>query len=146
MVGLNHFIRLSNNIYWNTVLGISYSENGYDLDSVNTSTPPVRVRSAQDIEIRYAVNSFVDYKVNARFDIKGGVQCDLLNLYLQSKDRRFTPDWKYNWDFKGNTSLLAAYLEAKYRITEQFTINAGIRSQSLTLNNDVSVEPRLGLK
>ena len=146
VLGLNHFIRLSNNLYWNTVVGISYSENGYDLDSVNTSTPPVRVRSAQDIEIRYAVNSFVDYKINARFDIKGGVQCDFLRLNLLSKDRRFTPDWKYNWDFNGNTSLLAAYLEAKYRITEKLTINAGARSQSLTLNNDVSFEPRLGLK
>jgi len=146
VVGLKHFIRLSNKIYWNTVLGISYSENSYDLDTINNVTPPVRVRAARDIEIRYAVNTFMDYKVNARLAIKAGLQCDLLHLDLNMKDRQFTPDWDIKWDYRGNTSLLAAYIEAKYRITENLTLNAGLRSQGLTLNNATSFEPRIGLK
>ncbi|MEI6681073.1 MAG: TonB-dependent receptor [Bacteroidota bacterium] len=146
VAGLKHFIRLSNKIYWNTVLGISYSENGYDLDTINGVTPPVRVRAAQDVETRYAVNTFVDYKVNARLAIKAGLQCDLLHLDLNMKDRRFTPGWDVKWDYRGNTSLLAAYIETKYRITENLTLNAGLRSQGLTLNNAVSLEPRIGLK
>ncbi|MEI7661222.1 MAG: TonB-dependent receptor [Bacteroidota bacterium] len=146
VAGLKHFIRINNRIYWNTVLGISYSENGYDLDTINSTTSPVRVRAAQDVEIRYAINSFVDYKINARLAVKAGVQCDFLQLDLNMKDRRFTPSWDYKWAYRGNTSLAAAYIETKYRITENLTLNAGIRSQELTLNNDISVEPRIGLK
>ena len=146
VIGLKHFLRLSKKIYWNTVFGVTYAENGYDLDSIKASSEPVRVRASTDIEIRYAVNSFLDYKINARLSVKGGIQCDFLNLNLNSKDRRFTQDWNYSWDYKGNTSLLAAYLEAKYRITEKLTLNAGLRTQNLTLNNSTSLEPRLGLK
>ncbi len=146
VIGIKHFIRLSRNIYWNTIAGVTYSENGYDLDTISSSAAPLRVRSSQDVEIRYTVNSFIDYKVNAHLALKGGIQFDFLHIDLLSKDRHFTPDWKYYWDFRGNTSLLAAYLEAKYRITEKLTLNAGTRSQTLTLNHAVSFEPRAGLK
>ena len=146
VLGMSHFIRLSRKIYWNTVLGVTYSENGYIQDTINGSTDPVRVRDSKDIEKRYAVNSFLDYKINAHLMVKGGIQCDFLNLDLTLKDRRYSPDWQYLWDFKGNTALLSAYVETKYRINDKLTLNAGLRSQYLTLNNAVSLEPRIGLK
>ena len=146
VLGLKHFIRLSNKIFWNTVVGATYSENGYSLDTINGSTDPVRVRDSKDIEIRYAVNSFVEYKVNSHLMLKGGIQCDFQNLNLTLKDRQYSPEWKIGWNYRGNTSLLAAYFEAKYRINEKLTLDAGLRSQFLTMNNSTSLEPRLGLK
>ncbi len=146
VIGLKHFSRLNNKTYWNTVLGVSYSENGYALDTIAPSTEPLRVRDAKDVEIRYGINTFIDYKANAHFAMKVGVQCDVLQLNLMLKDREYTPVWNNIWDFKGNTSLVAAYVATKYRISEKFTMNAGLRSQFLTLNNATSVEPRIGLK
>lgn len=146
VVGLKHFIRLNSKMHWNTVLGITYSENGYDLDSISAITTPVRVRHASDMQTRYAVNSFIDYKVNSHLALKGGIQCDFLNLDLKLKDRQFTKDWKYIWAYTGNTSILGAYLQTKYRISEKITLNAGFRTQSLTLNNSTSFEPRIGFK
>ena len=146
VLGLKHFIRLSDKVYWNTVLGATYSENGYALDTLAGSETPVRVRDSKDIEMRYAVNTFVDFKANARFSMKAGIQCDFLQLDLLMKDRQYSPEWKNYWDYNGNTSLLAGFVQAKYRITEKFTVNAGLRSQFLTLNNSTSLEPRIGLK
>ncbi|MFZ4523386.1 MAG: TonB-dependent receptor [Bacteroidales bacterium] len=146
VVGLKHFIRLSKKIYWNSVAGITYSENAYALDTIPEGMDPVRVRDSKDKEIRYGINSFLDYKVNAHLMIKAGIQFDFLNLNLRLQDRQYSESWENLWDFRGNTSLLAAYLETKYRISEKFTLDAGLRSQFLTLNNAISFEPRIGLK
>jgi hypothetical protein len=146
VVGLKHFIRLSNKVYWNTVAGITYSEGGYSLDTINGGQGPVRVRDAKNIEIRYGINTFIDYKANAHLMVKAGLQCDFLQLDLRLQDRQFSTEWNDIWDYRGNTSLLAAYVESKYRINEKFTLDAGIRSQFLTLNNATSFEPRIGLK
>lgn len=145
VVGLKHFIRINKNAYWNTVLGITYSENGYDLDTIREGSVPFRILNSRDSETRYAINSFVDDKINSHLAVKAGVQCDLMHLNLRMKNRIDYPEWKYLWDFVGNTSLLGAYVQAKLRITEKLTLNAGIRSQYLTLNGSVSAEPRAGL-
>jgi len=146
VIGLKHLIRLSKKIYWKSVAGVTFSENGYSLDTINGAFDPVRVRDSKDIEVRYEINSFIDYKVNAHLMLKGGIQCEFMNLNLKLEDRQYSPEWKSLWRYKGNTSLLAAYLEAKYRINDKLTFDAGLRSQLLTLNNAISFEPRLGLK
>jgi hypothetical protein len=146
VAGLRHFIRLSKKIYWNSVVGITYSENGYALDTIPEGLDPVRVVDSKDKEIRYGVNSFLDYKINAHVMVKAGIQFDFLRLDLRQQDRANSEIWKNIWDFRGNTSLLAVYLETKYRINEKLTLDAGLRSQLLTLNNAISFEPRIGLK
>ena len=146
VLGLKHFIRLNTKIYLNTVLGVTYSENGYSLDTIAGSQDPVRVRDSKDVEIRYEINSFIDYKVNSHLMLKAGIQCEFLSLNLRLQDRQFSKEWINKWAYTGNTSLPAAYIEAKYRINEKFTLDAGFRSQLLTLNNSISFEPRLGLK
>jgi hypothetical protein len=42
--------------------------------------------------------------------------------------------------------LLQGYAQIKYSFTEKLTLNAGIHSQFLTLNNTKSIEPRIGFK
>lgn len=146
VAGVKHFLRLSNKLYWKSVAGVTYSKSGYVLDTLDQSDVAIRARESKAIEIRYAIHSFLDYKMNAHLMIKGGIQFDFLQLDLRLQDRRFSSDWVDIWQYQGMTSLLAAYAEAKYRINEKFTLDAGLRSQLLTLNNDLSFEPRLGLK
>lgn len=146
MIGLQHFIRLNNKIYWKSVVGITYSETGYSMDTLGVQNDPYRVRESTTTEIRYGLNTFLDYKVNSHLMIKGGIQFDILRLNLRLQDRRFTQEWVDIWEYQGLTSLLAAYLEFKYRISEKITLDMGLRSQMLTLNNSISFEPRLGFK
>ena len=146
VLGLQHFIRLSKKIYMKSVIGITYSEGGFTLDTINASDNPVRVRDSKTKEIRYGINSFVDYKVNARLMVKGGIQCDFLNLDLRLQDRQYSVNWVDLWQYQGMTSLLSAYAEAKYHFNNQLTLDAGLRGQFLTLNSSKSLEPRLGLK
>ena len=146
VLGLQHFIRLSKKVYWKTVVGVSYASTGYQLDTLNGAEQAVRARDAKTTEMRYGINTFIDYKVNTHLMIKGGLQCDLLQLNLRLRDRRYSDVWTELWQYHGFTSLIAAYAEAKYRISEKFTLDGGLRSQWLTLNNTVSFEPRIGFK
>jgi hypothetical protein len=50
------------------------------------------------------------------------------------------------FDYRGGTFLLQPYFQTRHRLTENLTINAGLHSQFLTLNNSFSLEPRVGLK
>jgi len=47
---------------------------------------------------------------------------------------------------KGNTSLLQAYLQTKYSISERLLITAGLHYAWFALSNDHSLEPRLGMQ
>jgi hypothetical protein len=144
--GIKHAIRIGRNTNWNTVLGTSYSGNDSQEDTLQPPADAVRVREVNTGETRYSLNTFVNAKLNSRLTLKGGVQAEHYKLDLQLRDREFISTWNQLWNYKDNTQLLAAYLQTQYRITERFTLNAGLRSQYLTLNNSTSLEPRAGLK
>lgn len=46
----------------------------------------------------------------------------------------------------GSTQLLQAYASWQHRFTDKITLNSGIFSQYLTLNNTYALEPRIGAK
>lgn len=47
---------------------------------------------------------------------------------------------------KGQTDLISAYTSSSFGITDRLSVNAGLNSQVLTLNNNWTLEPRLGTK
>lgn len=47
---------------------------------------------------------------------------------------------------KGQTDLINLYTSSTFDITDQLSLNAGVNSQVLTLNNSWTLEPRLGIK
>ncbi len=146
IMGLQHFIRLNKKIYWKSVVGLTFSETGFQMDTLDALEQTTRIRDAKTKEFRYCINSFLDYKVNPHLLLKGGIQFEIRQLDLVLKDRQYSADWVDMWKYDGATSLLSAYVEGKYRITEKWTLDAGFRSQFLTLNNTFSLEPRLGMK
>lgn len=47
---------------------------------------------------------------------------------------------------KGETDLINLYTSSSFGLTDQLSLNGGLSSQVLTLNNSWTLEPRLGLK
>jgi len=71
---------------------------------------------------------------------------ELINLNLFYRSRITTGSWIQIWDYNDFTSLVQAYAQMKYSFNEKLTLNLGVHSQLLTLNNSFAVEPRAGLK
>lgn len=147
LAGLKHFIRLNDKSYINTVIGASYAASNYEEDTL-TKTDDVTTRVVENRveQIRYIANTSFNSKVNAKLFVKAGAIAEVIKLNLYYRTREFTPDWLQVWDFNDYTTLLQGYAHAKYNVNGRLTINAGLHSQYLTLNDSYSIEPRLGIK
>jgi hypothetical protein len=147
LIGLNHTIRLNDKSYFKTVFGLSFSGSNYEEDTIHKLTSSVtRVIENATEQLRYIGNTSFNSKINSKLFLKIGVIEEIINLNLFYRNRTFTPDWTQIWDFKDFTSLLQGYAQIKYSFTEKWTLNTGLHSQFLTLNNSKSIEPRLGMK
>jgi hypothetical protein len=147
IVGIKHFIKVGEKAYFNTVLGATYNGSNYLEDSISHADAATsRIIENKTSQIHYSLNTSFNSKINSRLFIKVGAIGEVINLNLYYRNREFTPEWLQIWDYNDYTSLIQGYAHAKYRFTEKLTLNAGVHSQYLTLNNSVSVEPRLGLK
>ncbi len=147
LVGLSHFGRVNQNSYFKTIIGATLSGSDYDEDTINKITKvTTRVIENQTTQIRYSINSSFNTKINSKLFMKFGVLEELYHLNLFYRNRTNTPDWVQIWDFNDYTSLLQGYAHLKYSFSEKLTLNAGLRSQYLSLNKSYSIEPRVGLK
>ncbi len=145
VIGLKHNIRLNGNSYFQTVIGTTFSDSKYLQDRV------LNVGVENEIEnkttrINYTVNTAYNNKISARLFIKTGLIAELLSTDLFYTNRVNQLAFDTLWNSNNSATLFQAYFHAKYSFTDQLTMNVGVHSQVLSLNNKVSVEPRFGLK
>jgi len=147
LIGLSHFIRVNDKSYFKTIVGSTYSASSYDEDSIHKATNEVtRIIENTTAQLRHSVNTSFNSKINSKLFFKLGVLDEIINLNLFYRNRTFTPDWIQIWDYKNYTTLFQGYAHVKYSFSNRLTLNTGLHSQFLVLNNSSSVEPRIGLK
>ncbi len=147
LVGLKHFIRIGEKSYLSTVIGTTYAASYFDQDSISRAeSSSVRIIENKVTQQRYSINTSFNSKINSKLFIKIGAIGEELYLHLFDRRRQYTPYWKQIWDFNDYTTLVQGYMHVKYNFTDKLTLNAGVHSQWLTLNNSYSIEPRAGLK
>ncbi len=147
LVGLKHFIRVGEKSYFNTIIGGTYAASNYNQDTVSKfSETATRIIENKVSQIHYSINTSFNSKINSRLFIKVGAIEEVINLNLYYRNRQYTPTWKQIWDYNDYTSLIQGYAHAKYNFTDKLTLNLGLHSQYLTLNESYSIEPRVGLK
>ena len=99
----------------------------------------------------------VNHKFNARHTLRAGIiYSDLFyDVYGKAVYRpillntpgnpQLSPIGEYV-NHKGKTALAEAFCAWKYRVGRAFEVNAGVHNMLFLLNEDYSLEPRLGLK
>lgn len=147
LVGVKHFIKVGGRSYFNSVIGATYNGSNYLEDNVATDVKPTeRYAENKTDQMHYSANVSFNSKINSRLFLKIGAISEVINLVLDARTRDSVLGWKQYWDFNDYTTLHQGYVQAKYRFTEKLTLNAGLHTQWLTLNNSTSIEPRVGLK
>lgn len=92
---------------------------------------------------------YITHKLSARQTIKAGIINNTFFLDLVDSSRQYPPthqDWQHRLDFNGSTSLVQAYLQYKYRPTDQLSITVGLHGQYLSHNSSTALEPRIGAR
>ncbi|MCC6701328.1 MAG: TonB-dependent receptor [Fluviicola sp.] len=146
LFGIKHNIRVNDKSYFNTVIGVNYAGSNYLQDSINASDEAVRTIENKTGRLNYSLNTSYNSKISARLFIKAGIIAELMNIDLYYRNREDQPFWVQLWDTKEQTVLLQGYVHSKYSFSDKLTMNLGVHSQYLALNNSLSVEPRFGLK
>ncbi len=147
LVGLKHFIKVNEKSYMSTIIGATYNGSNYledDVEKVTNKTE--RQIENKTSQLHYNLNTSFNSKINSKLFLKFGAIGEILQLNLNARSLDSNKVWNQYWDYKNSTSLIQLYGQAKYRFNEKLTLNAGIHSQILTLNNSVFVGPRVGLK
>lgn len=144
--GVKHHIRFSEKAYLLTVLGGNYSGSNYLQDSLGPNEQMARTIENTTTRLNFSLNTSFNAKLNAKQFIKVGLIAEQMNIDLYYRNREQTPVWKEYWNTKEQTYLLQAYAHSKYNFTDNLTLNVGVHTQFLTLNNASSIEPRVGLK
>ncbi len=148
IVGLHHFKQLTSKSYITSNLGINYTNNDistFDFDRPTNTNYNKEVSMVYKTGYTFATTYHI--KFNPKWFFKLGIQDELmgLNLYYKTKQNP-TAVWNQIWDYNSYTHLAQAFIQSKYSISEQLTLNAGVHAQQFYLNNSYAVEPRLGLK
>lgn len=134
-----------------TYLQNSLVATGNSIDIQNSMFPmPDNIFLRNDISYfdgKYAFNSLINHKFNAKLSNRTGF---IYNYMFYDTDIKGATS--YDDDFvqvvksKGETNLIQAFSQFKYRVTENITANLGSHFQYFTLNDNYSVEPRASLK
>lgn len=148
IAGLKHFIKVNDKSYFNTVIGATYNGSNYLQDDVSTINSEIKKRDIENktSQLHYSLNTSYNSKINSRLFIKIGAIGEVINLKLDARFLDANNVWNQYWDYNDYTSLIQGYAQAKYRFNDRLTLNTGVHTQVLTLNNSYSVEPRVGLK
>ncbi|MEM7101544.1 MAG: TonB-dependent receptor [Bacteroidota bacterium] len=150
IIGLRHNILLGENTYLRTVVSASQAQTIYDQFNIMSDGERLLETDADDRVNTYSFSTFVNSKLSSRLTLRTGLLAQMFHLNTIVRDRENLPDidgdgipdWVTLRDFEGDVPLLQPYVQTQFRVSDKFTINAGLHGQILTFNGSAIVEPR----
>ncbi|MEN1785446.1 MAG: TonB-dependent receptor [Bacteroidota bacterium] len=158
VLGLKHQIKLGEASYLRTTVGASLSAGETRADRyLNKDTPEERIIpyfDTDNTENRLTFSTLFNSKISNRFTLRTGLLLENFMLESLLRDREEQPDLDGDGDPDLTTlrdvddsfTQLQPYVQARFRLTEDLTLNAGLHSLYSNLNEQFVFEPRAGLK
>lgn len=143
VTGLSHVYFINNDTFVETKLTASRGRNSYDEDSLKLQVYNEELFLKKD----YRLSTMINQKFNARNTLRSGIIVSSLGYDLKSSYYHNIDDVTYTGlAAEGNMMFLQGFSQWQHRITEKLTVNTGFHYAHLFLENQRSLEPRLGLK
>ncbi len=147
--GFSHTYYFKDNSRLHTTLSVSGIKNYVTIDTLlrYNKAGIFRFVEETDYEIKYSISTKYSRKINSKNNVSVGFSYDFFNLNYNSKYYdASSQEWKATTDTKGSASQAHFFTEWQHKFSDNVTLNSGIHSLYLFLNNTYSVEPRLGIK
>ncbi|MEL6675568.1 MAG: TonB-dependent receptor, partial [Bacteroidota bacterium] len=144
IAGLKHMAFLGKNAYIKTIASASINDYTYSYNLIeNGKTRPNYEESS--LRNNYRLSSLFHYKFNLKHVLRTGIILSQLNGDYQARTE-INSQLKPTLEIGGNTLQVQAYAQWKWRLSSRLTLNSGLHYLRYTLNNNQSLEPRLGLR
>ena len=97
---------------------------------------------------KYIFSTYLNHKFSKRNTLKTGFNFHTLfyNLDLNSTVNNVPETFQNFVKGNGYSNFSEFYIQSKYDITENLSINSGINTNYFALNNDFSIDPRFSIK
>lgn len=147
VIGIKHNINVHPDAWLNT--GLSFSNNQSKLIASRLYTGET-LQEALNSNLNNNVwrfNSTLNYKLNARHQLQGGLVVSLYNFDF--KNRFFDPLQDRlvdNQKMAAQAWLGQMFVNWKWRITENLSLVNGIHSQRTSRHQEITIEPRTSLR
>lgn len=105
--------------------------------------------ASEGTEVKYSLNTHITKKFSSKDNATTGIYFDLYQVNYSDSvldSDSSTTQFITSLNIKGNVSLLRYYAQWQHNFSEKLTLNSGVYSHYIFLNDEISVEPRLGLK
>lgn len=130
-----------------TVLVASGTENSFNEDEFQSDYTLRRNYDQQHQQTKYTLSTVLNHKFNARHFLRAGAYFNLLDFRFRQSEWDFSENYLRQYiRTTGNTQTLNAFAQWQFRASEQWTLNGGLHTQTLFLNNSTSLEPRASVK
>ena len=146
-VGLSHKISLNKTQYVKTTLAATMNGLDYSTDGMVTNLDLIPKNRIHNRNYSFVLTSYLNTKFSSRHTNKTGftatgMKYDLLMKNVVTIGSTLNTIVSEN----GFSTLLSAYTNSTFNLSNIFTINGGLNAQLFTLSNNYTVEPRLGIK
>ncbi|MDX2415161.1 MAG: carboxypeptidase-like regulatory domain-containing protein [Bacteroidales bacterium] len=143
--GLTYKKIVSESAYIHSSIVASTNNFSYDMKSMNDNLVLVDSIFTNNTKSKYTFSTFINKKFSTRHTNRTGIILNSIFYNAQTKGRYLGDMIDYS-NSSGNSYLFQAYTQSKYDIGPGLFLNLGVHAQYFHLNNEFSVEPRLGLK
>ncbi len=144
--GISHKLIFGNSTFINTSLVGSYNQFVMDMKRINDNLVYDDYWYGDNMDGKYTLKSFVNHKFSNVHTNRTGII--LNNLFYKLENRaalnNSLPVTTLS-DEEGNTNRLQAFTQSQFKISEKIAANAGLHATYFQLNNELLVEPRLGI-
>lgn len=146
--GITHtFLFKNQKTYLKTVAAMSKDNVKYRLDSLNENYDPKTAYSENFGYRTGRINVMLNHKFNSKHLLRvGGIYSQYFYNILSKGLDLSTNEQGTFIDEQGNTGLVQAYAQWKYRVSANIDINTGFHSSYFVLNKQKTIEPRMGMQ
>jgi len=148
IIGLDHKYFLNEDTYVKTVISYSDQRIGFQEDSISKND----LSSTFLYEEEMKNSAFrLSCLVNRKFGVKNTIRVGAIgsrkffDLSSKGKDEE-SKEIKTFLANSGNTDVYQVYSQWKFRFHKDWTLNTGLHALFFQLNEELSVEPRIGLE
>ncbi|MFN3445674.1 MAG: TonB-dependent receptor [Bacteroidia bacterium] len=146
VIGLNHRIFLKNNAYVQTVAAASANQTDWKTKVLNGSEQLVPFSNITNTNLDYSISSFINKKFSTKHTNRTGIRMRYLNYDLElNKANNVGAALSEIVNANGHSVLWSAFTNSAIAITNKLKLNTGLTAQLFSLNNNYTLEPRVGL-
>ncbi len=143
VVGLTQYLPLNKNSFLQSTVSVSQNGSGFDLFEPNAEHQLTRLEDMEMNKRTIKAASTLSHKFNARHTLQTGLLYThhFFDFYYDAFDK-VQEEFVRELDMDGDAGHYQGFVSWKFRPWENFSVVSGLHAHALTLNDEVSIEPR----